>query len=334
MGEAAKFAKTGHSLLFCVLNSLRIPVMTPASDSAGWHNAGSISDQDQDQFAYGANTYAQQWAEVTLDGLAIDELSAASFGPSVYATETGGKDSLPIPSPNTQSHSIEPGDYLQLSQISPAARDSIWQGPDAKSSFGRECNFAVQEFIEKPTHAFEIDFVGSWKSNDLEDDLATGEPWEVRDNTRRSEEDQTISREPENTFKQSLLTSPKIDSPSLKPPIDVNSLLETGLRPSFPNVDLAFEPETRRPTRGSKVRTARPHAQPKEHRCDRCLGAFSRAGDLRRHYRVHFPDYRTFHCRFEGCNRNGPRGFYRRDKFRDHQRQAHHFGVQDELVLL
>jgi hypothetical protein len=66
-----------------------------------------------------------------------------------------------------------------------------------------------------------------------------------------------------------------------------------------------------------------PDARAKGHRCDLCHSIFGRAGDLKRHRRTHFPENRCYHCHKDGCDRNGRKGFFRRDKFRDHQRKAH-----------
>jgi hypothetical protein len=59
------------------------------------------------------------------------------------------------------------------------------------------------------------------------------------------------------------------------------------------------------------------------HICRLCRSNFKRAGDLRRHSRVHYPEQRSFHCSQPLCNRKGTKGFYRRDKLRTHQRQVH-----------
>jgi hypothetical protein len=130
------------------------------------------------------------------------------------------------------------------------------------------------------------------------------------------------------------LTASRDNATSFENHIDGNPAITQGLWPSTLDVNLPFESRPRRSMRGPNVPANRPHTQPKCHPCNRCSRAFGRAGDLRRHYMVHFPGLRTFHCRVEGCNRNGHRGFYRRDKFRDHQRPAHGFGSKSELMLL
>jgi hypothetical protein len=57
--------------------------------------------------------------------------------------------------------------------------------------------------------------------------------------------------------------------------------------------------------------------------CRLCRSTFKRPGDLKRHEKVHFPERRSFHCWQLGCERNGRKGFYRRDKLRDHEKQVH-----------
>jgi hypothetical protein len=51
--------------------------------------------------------------------------------------------------------------------------------------------------------------------------------------------------------------------------------------------------------------------------CDVCGMSFQRPGDLRRHSQMH--EHPSHQCRVPGCERK----FYRRDKLRDHVRQAH-----------
>jgi hypothetical protein len=53
----------------------------------------------------------------------------------------------------------------------------------------------------------------------------------------------------------------------------------------------------------------------------RRIEPFKRKADLERHGKKHSPP--ELNCEIEGCNRKGPRGFYRQDKLRDHQRQKH-----------
>lgn len=55
--------------------------------------------------------------------------------------------------------------------------------------------------------------------------------------------------------------------------------------------------------------------------CPECFKTFGRAGDLKRHQGMHLP--RKYHCRQQGCKRNGGKGFYRRDKLRAHQKKRH-----------
>jgi hypothetical protein len=59
------------------------------------------------------------------------------------------------------------------------------------------------------------------------------------------------------------------------------------------------------------------------HECDKCEASFKRLGDLKRHYKKHFPATRIFHCKAPGCDKNGENGFYRRDNLMDHIRSTH-----------
>ena len=62
---------------------------------------------------------------------------------------------------------------------------------------------------------------------------------------------------------------------------------------------------------------------PDRHTCPHCPRTFKRLGDVKRHEKVHIPGQRRFHCRQAGCERKGWRGFYRRDKLRDHVKTVH-----------
>ncbi|KAE9381248.1 hypothetical protein N431DRAFT_2996 [Stipitochalara longipes BDJ] len=60
-----------------------------------------------------------------------------------------------------------------------------------------------------------------------------------------------------------------------------------------------------------------------------CHSTFARQGDLRRHAKIHSPErHREFHCWQPGCDRNGRKGFTRRDKWRDHVRGVH--GLEED----
>lgn len=54
-----------------------------------------------------------------------------------------------------------------------------------------------------------------------------------------------------------------------------------------------------------------------------CSKTFRRYGDLTRHFKKHFTCLRAFHCSHLGCDRNGEKGFYRKDKLLDHQKKKH-----------
>ncbi|KAH9224361.1 hypothetical protein DL95DRAFT_62840 [Leptodontidium sp. 2 PMI_412] len=65
------------------------------------------------------------------------------------------------------------------------------------------------------------------------------------------------------------------------------------------------------------------------HPCPHCRSTFARQGDLRRHEKIHFPErHRKYHCWQPGCDRNGRKGFTRRDKWRDHVRGVH--GLEED----
>jgi hypothetical protein len=62
------------------------------------------------------------------------------------------------------------------------------------------------------------------------------------------------------------------------------------------------------------------HPCPHQH----CHSTFARQCDLRRHAKIHFPErHRKYHCWEPGCDRNGRKGFTRRDKWRDHVKGVH-----------
>ncbi|KAF8849775.1 hypothetical protein BDZ45DRAFT_732025 [Acephala macrosclerotiorum] len=62
---------------------------------------------------------------------------------------------------------------------------------------------------------------------------------------------------------------------------------------------------------------------PTLHACNICPNTFKRAGDLRRHYKKHFPSQYIYDCHVIGCDRVGTNGFYRKDKLAHHLKKAH-----------
>ncbi|KAH8591368.1 hypothetical protein B0O99DRAFT_690728 [Bisporella sp. PMI_857] len=60
-----------------------------------------------------------------------------------------------------------------------------------------------------------------------------------------------------------------------------------------------------------------------------CHSTFARQSDLKRHAKIHFPErHRKYHCWEPGCNRNGRKGFTRKDKWRDHVKGVH--GLEED----
>ena len=71
------------------------------------------------------------------------------------------------------------------------------------------------------------------------------------------------------------------------------------------------------------INTASPVARP--HRCLICYKAFPRRADRDRHTRTHDRTTpRPFSRTFPGCDRVGPNGFWRADKFREHRFKLGH----------
>jgi hypothetical protein len=308
--------------------------MTLESDSAVQHNAGGGSGQDPGQVLYGPNAYAQHSGDESVDGMEMDKASVAHFRPFAPAPEPSRSGSLIIPDLNAESDISGPGGYAQWNEIPTPMQNVVLHDPDAKSSFGIEYDFKVQEFGQNPNQAFRADLIHGWEVPDFEYDTATGGVSNLNDPVGISCEDQPLNSGLEN-FSASFLQASSADSSNeFQTRIDTRIPLPTELWPSTRNVSLPLEPSPRRSRRRSKVPAVYVHVRPKDHLCDRCSSAFSRAGDLRRHYKVHFPHHRTFHCLIEGCNRSGERGFYRRDKLHDHQRQAHGFHDRNGLALL
>ncbi|KAH9211430.1 hypothetical protein DL95DRAFT_188086 [Leptodontidium sp. 2 PMI_412] len=67
--------------------------------------------------------------------------------------------------------------------------------------------------------------------------------------------------------------------------------------------------------------------------CAHCPRNFARPSDLKRHAMIHFPErHRKYHCWQPDCDRNGRRGFTRKDKLRDHLRGVHEL-EEDELGI-
>jgi hypothetical protein len=321
------------SLIFHVNCTLTILNMTQSSNPAEWKIAGDTSSQDQNEFAKFLDDFNQPWLGKILDDVESNKASGTESEPFAYASKTHGDEDLSPLTLAADSDNGLPRDHSQSGQNQAPSQNFNWRGSDAKSSFGSEYNFTV-ELVDNSTNIFEADMVSNWQYSDFEDDAAGGRTYNPQHAVEK--------------FGANPLFNPGFGDPSmglhsaatgdnaisLENRIDATSAIEPELWLSTLDASLPLDSRPRRSMRRSNIPTNRPHAQHKSHPCDRCPNVFGRAGDLRRHYRVHFPDRRTFHCHFEGCNRNGQRGFYRRDKFRDHQRQAHGFGSGSELVLL
>ncbi|KAL8857791.1 MAG: hypothetical protein Q9178_005691 [Gyalolechia marmorata] len=54
-----------------------------------------------------------------------------------------------------------------------------------------------------------------------------------------------------------------------------------------------------------------------------CDKAFGRKGDLQRHLKSHQSGPRSYNCVADGCPRRGMKGFWRRDKLKDHLDRKH-----------
>jgi len=286
---------------------------------------GGGTSQAQTELAHNLYAFDQRWAEEITD----DVVPGVGFGPSPYASETRQNEDVIIPTLNVESDITESGGYTQWTQ-SPGqttVQKSILQGSHARSSLGSEP-------VESPTEFFEADMTNNWQYSDVEEDPVRGEAYNSQNAMRRLDENQPFNSGLGYHSMELQSTVSRGNATWFGRRIDTSLPIEPSLWPSTPDAILPLGRRPRRSMRRSNVAATRPHTQPKTHPCDRCSSAFGRAGDLRRHYRVHFPDHRTFHCWVEGCNRNGQRGFYRRDKFRDHQRQAHGFGSESELVLV
>ncbi|PMD22574.1 hypothetical protein NA56DRAFT_657972 [Hyaloscypha hepaticicola] len=107
---------------------------------------------------------------------------------------------------------------------------------------------------------------------------------------------------------QNLQAYPTIPSPNPETSLSSEFDLTTSLR----------TPDPHSPSMASSSNTS-----PTRQFCGLCRSTFKRPGDLKRHEKVHFPERRSFHCWQYGCERNGRKGFYRRDKLRDHEKQVH-----------
>jgi hypothetical protein len=269
--------------------------------------------------------------EKTLDEAETNKVSTTKFPSTAHISEAGGMESFSILNLTLGSDNGMSSDHSQWNQNQSPTQAINWQVSDAKSSFGSEYNFFLEELVNNRTSIFKADMASDWPCSDFEYEQARGGPCIPQDGMGGLGENQPFDPGLEYL---SMEAASQDNAISFDHHIAASLTIERSLWSSNHNTRSLIEPRPPRPLRKSNNSANRPQAQPKTHPCDRCSSSFGRAGDLRRHYRVHFPDRRTFHCRIEGCNRNGQRGFYRRDKFRDHQRQAHNFGGESGLVLL
>jgi hypothetical protein len=101
----------------------------------------------------------------------------------------------------------------------------------------------------------------------------------------------------------------------ITPPSQESHLSATSfLSPPTPNT-----PYPSSPSPATSPSSSSPHS------CSICSATFKRPGDVKRHEKKHFPAQITYHCWEIGCERNGMKGFYRRDKLRDHEKTVHGF---------
>jgi hypothetical protein len=307
--------------------------MVLVSDSTGQHNAGGDSNQDQRQYLYDLHAYAQYSGGKSVDGVDVDKASVERFGPFVSVPETSGNGNLIIPVQSAESGIGELGGYVQWSQISIPTQNVVSHCPAGVSSVENEYSFSVEEFGQNANQGFEADPTHGCQFNNLKERSPTGHASNLNAIVVPVE-----YQPPDPGFGVHStplpLSRPANSLNGIQTLVDSSSTPQTEPWPSTHNMSLPSEIKLRELRRRSNVSAAPMHEQSRDYLCDRCSRAFSRAADLRRHYNVHFPDHRTFHCLIEGCNRSGERGFYRRDKLHDHQRQAHRFHVTKDFVLL
>jgi hypothetical protein len=318
---------------FLVSNLLLTGVMIPASDSSGQHNAGGGSNQGQRQYLYGLHAYAQYSGDKSVDGVDVDNASVERFGSFASVPESSGNAHLIIPVQSAESDIGEPGGYVQWSQISIPTQNVVSHCPAEVSSVENEYSFSVEEFGQNPNQGFEADLTHDCQFSNFKERSPTGHASNLNANVV------PVEYQPLDPGFGILSTPLPLSCSAnslngFQTRVDSFPTPQTEPWPSTHNMSLPSELNLRRLRRKSNVSAVPMHEQPRDYLCDRCSRAFNRASDLRRHYNVHFPDHRTFHCFVEGCDRSGERGFYRRDKLHDHQRQAHRFQWTKDFVLL
>lgn len=304
--------------------------MSKITDSVGWYTTNDLPIQDQGGFSRSMNIDSQHWVEETADDVGADRFPGIEIGPSGFASEIDGNEGLSIATLNIEFDNDFPGHHSPWSQ-SQLLPNLSFQSPDAILSSGSEYNFAIQKLVGNQDQIPGMDIAEDLQLSDTENDLTVGAGPNPRNVIAQSGGYLPIN--PGHEYRP----APSHSAFTCKNPVnrgDAPERFRRGLSPSAPAFNSPLRRNPYRSVQRPNISTKRPHAQPKCHPCDRCPSAFGRAGDLRRHYRVHFPDRHTFHCHLEGCHRNGQRGFYRRDKFRDHQRQAHGAATESGLVLL
>ena len=191
----------------------------------------------------------------------------------------------------------------------------------SSASASTEMNVSSNQFDQgAPNDVFNMDVPG--QEIDLSDSLGTNP------NVPSASPETSFSS---NDFDQDTLNDIfRIAFPGQE--IDFSNSLETN--PNAPSDsqgtsssnDFNLTPTPRTPSPSSQAATpSSSNSSPDRYSCRRCNSTFKRQADLKRHTKVHFPGQRKFHCWQLGCERNGWRGFYRRDKLRDHEKQVHGF---------
>jgi Zinc finger, C2H2 type len=180
-------------------------------------------------------------------------------------------------------------------------------------------NFSGTSFntnANPPLEATDTNLSFNGFSQDASDSTAMNTSFEDLD---ASTSDSTETETPFNNSSQNTSSSTEADHSWND--LGQDPALNTSTSISHPSPPLSTTSSTpHSPTPPSPGPSSSP---PNRTSCPQCPATFARAGDLKRHEKVHFPRQRTFHCRYSGCERKGARGFYRRDKLRDHVRVVH-----------
>jgi hypothetical protein len=218
---------------------------------------------------------------------------------SAYVSYAHGNGNLPIPNLDIESNIGGTGARSQQRKQSGATHDFVFPASEARSAFGSECDFALQEYIKDSAQIFEQSLASEWL-NDFEAASIAGVGSSIPNTMQSLPEDRSIDPEFGGDPSQLLSGAPANDVHSSEPRIDAVSNLEpcgwTSPHHMGMHLNLTLVCQQTNRINESNGLADSPKRKSKSHLCHQCSTTFSCIGDLRCNSKLHSPEHRKFHC--------------------------------------